>query len=74
MSSEQTKAKPGDDIVYVSPFRTGTFPARITSVHPDGTVDIDTWIPGMTEGRQRESTLHLRKLKFGPNERARHVD
>jgi hypothetical protein len=58
MSSEERKAKPEDDIVYVSPFRTGNYPARITQVRDDGTVDIEVWIEGMTEGRNRESVLN----------------
>lgn len=57
--------KPGDHVHYVSPFRTGTYDAVVTSVRSDETVDIDVKIPGVMD------TLHLTKLEVGENARVR---
>ena len=65
--------KPGDQINYVSPFRTGTFDAIVTTANPDGTVDIDVFMPGLTMSRRHEMepAVHLRRVEFGEGQRAR---
>jgi hypothetical protein len=53
--------KIGDRIVYVSPFRPGTFPGVIASVNADGTFDIDVTITGMgnIDGRAKHGTTRF---------------
>lgn len=57
--------KPGDPVLYVSPFRTGTYPATVTAINVEGLVNIEVSIPGV------RGELKLRRLKFGPGERVR---
>jgi hypothetical protein len=46
------KMKSGDVVAYVSPFRAGTFAARIISINDDG--ELDVLIRGMGDaGRRR---------------------
>lgn len=60
-----TEPKPGDSVLYVSPFRTGSYPATVTAINVEGLVNIEVYIPGVKD------PLNLRALKFGPEERVR---
>lgn len=60
-----TDPKPGDQVLYVSPFRTGVYLATLTAINVEGLVNIEVYIPGV------KKALSLRALKFGPEERVR---
>jgi hypothetical protein len=71
-----TEPKVNEEVVYVSPFRTGAYDAVVTRVNADGTVALNVFLPGAMTGSRKfdlEPAVHLRSVSYGPEGRARPI-
>ena len=68
-----TGPKVNEEVLYVSPFRTGIYDAVVCRVNADGTVALKVYLPGAA-GRwkiDQEPAITLRSVSYGPEGRAR---
>lgn len=65
--------KIGEQVDYVSPFRTGTYDGVVAAINRDGTVALNVYLPNAGTSRRHDlsPTITLRSVTYGPQARAR---